>query len=92
MLDSDIDEGAQGSYGCCPIAIAVRRATKAEFVKVDYDYIFIGADPLDLRYVRTPKRCVAFMSDFDFGVTPAPFSFDFQLPRKNAAADDRGKG
>ena len=66
----DIAAGEQDSCERCPIALAILRVTDSEYVRVEYERIW-----LDRTLCTPPKKARDFMSAFDDGKTVKPFSF-----------------
>lgn len=94
----DIQNGTPNEMGCCPIALAVRRATGKPYVSVGAKNVEIGTftqytengtklgggpeNRLDL-----PNEATLFILDFDSGVTVQPFAFDLLLPSELEATN-----
>lgn len=77
VTQDDIDHGLKNNCRVCPIALAIKRETKALGVNVLHRSIVIipsGNDPVR-RYEHTAES-FDFVTKFDAGQTVEPFQFE----------------
>jgi hypothetical protein len=80
VTQEDIDEG-QPLPSCCPIAMAVCRATGLGASVFGSIMELWNIETGDARAkVTLPSRCVGFVDEFDSGITVSPFAFDIEVP------------
>ncbi len=91
----DIDRGLQGDSLHCPVALAVRRALKADTVWVREIMIVIKGR--SQQTYATPPEVAGFLESYDSAIlefeSPRPFSFTLgppQLPGVNAVKAGKG--
>lgn len=74
VTEKDIKHGVKGDPCRCPVAKALRRATKSSVVSAGEGVLFAG--PKKRRtFWRTPAFVRLFISDFDDGAPVNPFAF-----------------
>lgn len=78
VTQEDIAVGTPDSSLSCPVARAIKRATRAGLVSVDVDEIVIrfrpdGGPPI---YLNTPDEIIEFIDAFDSGEEVEPFGFN----------------
>jgi hypothetical protein len=71
VTEDDIKHGERGICNTCPVARAIRRATGAKYIAVDWCAIDIGDKLYD-----TPRSAARFIYDFDNGLKVEPFEFE----------------
>jgi len=77
VTQKDINEGEYRSCHHCPIALAIQRRTKARSVLVGPAVISLnGTDTI----IRTPKKALDFILDFDTFRPVSPMHFELELP------------
>jgi hypothetical protein len=77
VTEDDIEQGVPFDPCRCPVALAIKRATRRRHIIVGESALEIGR----LRY-HTPHELRRFIEGFDLGRTVSPFSFDIKgLPR-----------
>lgn len=72
----DIEKGAQGDCGLCPIARATQRAFDTEKVYVCANAVLVGSN---WDYWDLPKRAINFIKRFDAGRSVTPFEFEIEV-------------
>ena len=95
VTQRDIDRGVQGGSFRCPVALAVRRALKADTVWVREVIIVTKAG--SQQTYATPPEVEGFVESYDSAIlefeSPRPFSFTLeapQLPGVNAVKAGKG--
>lgn len=79
VTQEDINTGMQDVCQHCPIALAIKRALKAELVSV-YNFsihVFISNSEMSYKY-RVTDAIYSFIERFDEGVKVEPFSFNLE--------------
>lgn len=78
VTEEDIESGVRDDCERCPVAKAVWRAFKPDFVSVDQEYIRV-----DEKRWKTPEAVIEFINLFDSAdprdeesYKPLPFSFE----------------
>ncbi len=75
VTKADIETGRPKSAACCPVAIALQRATGKKSCRIHWDAFRVG------RFEdATPGAVQEFVSDFDAGRPVRPFSFTIKVP------------
>lgn len=75
VSERDIAAGKRGECCQCPLALAILRASKREFVAVSCASVL-----LDTCYeVPLPDEAMQFVKDFDMGENVSPFEFELPL-------------
>lgn len=74
----DIERGKRTDSCRCPVARAVRRATRKKFVAVGVEDIDVGSQVT----VPTPSIVATFIRAFDARRPVQPFAFDLEVPRE----------
>ena len=80
VTKNDIRRGRCGDCSNCPIARAVKRATKIQNVNVDEDSISISNDGQSL-YIDSSQKCTRFVQKFDSGEKVKPIVFLINVPK-----------
>lgn len=75
VTKADIKNGKRKSASSCPIALAVKRATKQKLVVVDEEYIGFGKSSRSYTEYKIPDKASVFIATFDDGDKVKPFSF-----------------
>ena len=95
VTQRDIERGVQGDSFRCPMALAVRRALKADTVWVREVIIVTKAG--SQQTYATPPEVEGFVESYDSAIlefeSPRPFSFTFgvaQLPGVQAVTAGKG--
>ena len=75
----DIEEGQPNMCRACPVALAIRRATKAEEVFVIRTATIYP--PAGMSYVvALPYEVITFIERFDLDAHVEPFEFSLEIP------------
>ena len=75
VTQDDIDQGRRRSSCECPVALAVKRATGAEWVIVGCSSVDIGDNKQPF---RLPDDARQFISNYDLGFRPEPITFTLE--------------
>lgn len=78
VTQSDIERGKKLDPWDCPVARALRRASKERSVSAGMGFMFIGPKKRRILW-QTPPEVRAFISDFDGKKDVKPFEFDMPL-------------
>lgn len=86
VTQSDIKNGRRFDPCRCPVARALRRASKERLVSAGAGFMFIGPKGRRILW-QTPPEVKAFIIDFDQKKGVQPFEFD--MPLKSTYPDAR---
>jgi hypothetical protein len=75
VTENDIKRGVAWNVDKCPVARAMRRATRNMACYASLSELKVG-----IKLVNTPTRCQRFMRNFDDGENVKPFSFVIRIP------------
>ena len=71
VTQKDIEKGKRNSSRFCPVARAVRRATRKRYIEVTGRTIFI-----ERKELFVPLKVTRFINRFDDSILVHPFSFE----------------
>ena len=77
VTQEDIDAGKQKDIHCCPLALAIKRATGKE-IQVVTDYFDLVTEN-DTQTYELPEIAANFRRDFDHCLTVEPFEFELDI-------------
>lgn len=71
VTQEDIDDGCPCDSSLCPVALAMRRRLKDNYIFVDKMVVEIGSG----NFYALPEKVKCFIRDFDQGLPVEPISF-----------------
>ena len=77
VTQEDIDAGKQKDIHCCPLALAIKRATGKE-IQVVTDYFDLVTEN-DTQTYELPEIAANFRRDFDHWRPVKPFEFEIDI-------------
>jgi hypothetical protein len=79
VTQRDISRGVPADCSKCPVALAVRRATKIRKIAADTSGLFRIAPYTEFARFTAKHPARKFIKDFDAGEPVEPFSFEVEL-------------
>lgn len=71
MMKEDIEKGVHSTISACPVALCIKRQTRARKVRVFQQEIMIGR-----KWVDAPTKINFFIQRFDQGEKVRPITFE----------------